>query len=357
MTKPNCNVELVTLAPGVRAVRMTNPSMQVDVLPDKGADIYAIAHRASGVDVMWKSPLGLRAPGQGTFSSDSQVAWLESYEGGWQEILPHAGAPQTYKGVELSFHGESTLLPWSFEIVKSAGDEIIVDFSVQLFRSPFAIKRRMMMAALSGCVRLIESVTNLAGEPMDFMWGHHPAYGAPFLSEHLHAITNARTVWTDPGYDNPHCRVVPGETTQWPFAKGKDGSKVDLRNFSSQSEPNYFMGYLRDFDGSPWYALANSELKLGVGVAWTPNAFRYLWFWQEMRASTGFPFYGRTYTMALEPHSSYPHGLVNVMNTTRTHHTLGAGESLSAELVFALFEYDPAKTIERVELDGAIVMR
>jgi hypothetical protein len=355
MPEPSCTVEQITLDRNTRAVRMRNPYMQVDVLPDKGADIYAITHVNTGIDVMWKSPLGLRPLDHGHFSRDTQAAWLECYEGGWQEILPHAGEAETYNGVELTFHGESTLLPWSFNVVKDAGDEIIVDFDVSLFRSPFKLTRRMVMNATTRHVRLIERVTNLAGEPMDFMWGHHPAYGAPFLSEHLRVSTNARTVWTDSAFDSAFATTVAGETTEWPYARGKDGSRVDLRTFPPASERHFFMGYLLNFDGDPWYALTNAQLKLGVGVAWTPNAFRHLWFWQEMRASTGFPFYGRTYTMALEPHSSYPHGLVSVMNSTQTHHTLAAGASLDAELTFAMFDY-AGGDVKRVGLDGAVGM-
>jgi hypothetical protein len=191
---------------------------------------------------------------------------------------------------------------------------------------------------------------------MDFAWGHHPAYGAPFLSEHLRVQTNARKVWTDPAYESEHCRVVPGARSDWPFAMGKNGKPVDLRGFVSQAERNFFMGYLSDFDGPPWYALLNSEHKLGIGVTWSADVFKYLWFWQEMRASTGFPFYGRTYTIALEPHTSYPHGLVNIMNTTRTHRTLGPGESLDAELTFAMFDCVGDETVERVQLDGAVAL-
>jgi galactose mutarotase-like enzyme len=356
MAQPNCIVENLMLESGVRAVRLSNPFIHVDVLPDKGADIYSIAHHKTGVEVLWKSPLGLRALDAGWSSPDSQTAWLEHYEGGWQEILPHTGASETYKGVELSFHGESSLLPWRCEIVKDAGDEIEAVFSVRLFRSPFAIQRRMRMDVASSCVRLIERVTNEAGEPMDFVWGHHPAYGAPFLSEHLRLQTNAGTVFTDPGYDSAHCKAVPGELTEWPYAKGKDGGQVDLRGFASQAERNFFMGYLRDFDGPPWYALLNSRLKLGVGVAWSADVFKHLWFWQEQRASTGFPFYGRAYTIALEPHTSYPHGLVNIMNTTKTHRTLGPGESLDAELTFATFDCEGGETVERMQLDGEVIL-
>ena len=356
MSEANCSVQLVTLAGGrgMRAVRLVSPSMCVDVLPDKGADIYRIVHRATGVDVLWKSALGLRPLSEGWSSGESETAWLEHYEGGWQEILPHTGAPEKYKGVALSFHGESTLLPWSFEVVKDAGDEVSVDFSVTLFRSPFRLTRRMTINAASSGFRLLERVTNMAGEPMDFVWGHHPAYGAPFLSEHARIHTNARTVFTDPSYDDPHCRTSPGVTTEWPYAKGKDGHQVDLRAVASERERNCLMAYLRDFDGAPWYAVTNARSKLGIGLAWTPNAFRHLWLWQEMRASTGFPFYGRSYTMALEPHSSYPHGLVNIMHTTKTHHSLEAGAVLEGELMFTMFE-DASGDVKRVELDGRVV--
>ena len=357
MNSSNCTVETITLPDGIRVVRMRSPFMSVDVLPDKGADIYAIVHRGTGVDVMWKSPLGLRGLQQGWASPNSEVAWLEHYEGGWQELLPHTGAPETYKGVELSFHGESSMLPWRFEMVKEAGREIEVVFSVQLFRSPFAIQRRMLMDTLTSCLRLVEQVTNLAGEAMDFVWGHHPAYGAPFLSEHLRLHTNARSVYTDPNYDNEFCRAVPGTRTPWPFAQGKDGQPLDLREFASQSERRFFMGYLSDFDGAPWYALLNRQLKLGIGVTWSADVFKHLWFWQEMHASAGFPFYRRTYTMALEPHTSYPHGLVNVMNTTRTHRTLMPGESLDAELTFAMFVCEGNESVTSVHLNGDVVLQ
>ncbi len=92
--------------------------------------------------------------------------------------------------------------------------------------------------------------------------------------------TNARAVCTDPAYDSPWCRAVPGATTAWPFAQGKDG----------------------------------------------------------------------------RPHTSYPHGLVNVMNTTRTHRTLEPGESLDAELTFAMFDCAGHETVRRVGLDGSVVI-
>src|SRR5258706_14800819 len=114
MADPLCAVTLSKLKHGIQAVTLSNPFLEITVLPEKGADIYSLVHRAAGVDLLWKSPQGLRLPGQGRFSPDSSTAWLEMYEGGWQEILPNGGDACQYKSTELKFHGESHTLPGEY---------------------------------------------------------------------------------------------------------------------------------------------------------------------------------------------------------------------------------------------------
>jgi hypothetical protein len=122
-----------------------------------------------------------------------------------------------------------------------------------------------------------------------------------------------------------------------------------------QTDKRDTLAYLLDFDGTPWYALTNDHLKLGVGCAWSANAFRCLWLWQEIYASAGFPFYSRTYTMAVEPWSSWPgRGLLHLLETTRTHHTLEPGATLTGELAISLFKLDNSRQITRVEADGTV---
>src|SRR5260221_14052005 len=108
MTESRCSIGRITLADGINAITLTTPQLVVTVLSNKGADIYSLVHRPTGIDVLWKSPIGLRAPGQGHLSTDSSTAWHEMYEGGWQEILPNGGDACQYRGVELNYHGEST---------------------------------------------------------------------------------------------------------------------------------------------------------------------------------------------------------------------------------------------------------
>ena len=74
-------------------------------------------------------------------------------------------------------------------------------------------------------------------------------------------------------------------------------------------------------------------------MVWPLATFPHAWFWQEMHASPGFPWYKGVYVMAIEPGTSYPgQGLVNVMEKTGTHRTLQPGESAEAELRAVFYE-------------------
>jgi hypothetical protein len=66
------------------------------------------------------------------------------------------------------------------------------------------------------------------------------------------------------------------------------------------------MAYLTDFDGPAWYALTNVERRVGFAMRWDGALFRYLWLWQELGSGTGYPWWGRSYAVALEPWTSYP---------------------------------------------------
>ena len=354
MATQSCRIDRTTPHPGVPMLTLSNGLISVTVLPEKGADIYALTYEPLAVDILWKSPLGLRGPHEGRFAADSVTAWMEQYEGGWQECFPNGGDPCTYQGLELSFHGEASLLPWQLSVSEESPEAVDVAFSVRLYRSPFSLTRQMRLEAGSPTLHLREMITNHAGEPMEFMWGHHPAYGPPFISEATRLQTNARSFRADTE-DLPHNPLEPGSTHDWPWASARDGRPCDLS--AVPREPRALLGYLSDFDGPPWYALLNPQLGLGVGWAWSAETFPYLWLWQELSASGGYPFYKRTYTMAVEPWSSYPaHGLANVIRTTGTQLHLAAGATCSAQLAVSLFPIALGQSVDGVDAHGRVLM-
>jgi hypothetical protein len=89
-------------------------------------------------------------------------------------------------------------------------------------------------------------------------------------------------------------------------------------------------------------------------MAWTPNVFKYLWLWQEMHASGGFPFYKRAYTMAVEPWSSIPGSGLGEAIKAKTQLQLQPKETLSTALTVVLLAVTDKTVITSVGLDGSV---
>src|SRR5690606_4282715 len=99
------------------------------LLPDKGADIYEWRYKPKDIDVLAKTPWGLRSIDRGVpLPASSHTVWHEYYGGGWQIIFPAGGGPSNYKGVEIGFHGESAILPWEHRVVANSPDKIELYF-------------------------------------------------------------------------------------------------------------------------------------------------------------------------------------------------------------------------------------
>jgi hypothetical protein len=344
-----------TLTGRLRTVVLENELLAVTVLADKGADIAKLEHRASGVDVLWKSPWGMREPGSGFAPApNSNVAWLEAYEGGWQELFPNGGDACVYQGVELPFHGEASALPWSVEVLADTPGEVSVRFAVRLFRSPFRLTRTMTVRAGSPVLTLEESAVNEGAIPLAAMWSHHPALGGPFLTPSCRLDTDARTVWADPDYDTPNGRLQPGGRWEWPNAQDRAGNAVDLRQVPAG--PTDMLAYLGDF-AEGWYALTNPDLGFGVALVWPASVFPHAWLWQELRGSTGFPWYGISYTMAVEPASTVPgHGVVAAMERTGTHLTFAPGERRDFTLRAVFYDAGAGHGVRHVAPDGRVTL-
>jgi hypothetical protein len=348
------DAQLVTLDRGVRAVRLQNDLIATSVLPDKGADIYELIHRPSGIDVLWKSPWGVRRPGGGfPTASSSAVSWIENYEGGWQLLFPSGGGPCEYKGVELNFHGEASSIAWDIAELGASSNGAIVRLGARLARSPYRLEREMIVTESSASILIREQVQNEGGEPMDYMWGHHPAFGAPFLGEECRIDTNATTIISDDAYDPPHNPMSPGTSYRWPVVS-RDGTQVDLTIVPGATDKQAALAYLTDFDGeTAWYGITNTRRGLGAGLAWKRDDFPCAWFWQEMHASPGFPWYQGVYVMAIEPNTSYPgQGLVAVTEKTQTQRTLQPGELVKTELRAVLYESNGR--VSGIDLDGSV---
>jgi Domain of unknown function (DUF4432) len=295
---------LTELVPGLRALTLQNAQIEVTVLPDKGADIYSLVHRASGVDVLFKSPWGVRAPGLWPRATTSMERWIEAYPGGWQLLLPNGGDECTEGGVTWGFHGEAALLPWA--VLDSTGSTATLEAT--LFSAPLHVRREI---ALDGPVlRIREVVTNGSDEGLEVMWSHHPAFGAPLLEAGSVLSAGCQTVEADDV--GPGTLLKAGARYSWPLVTTPLGELVDLARIPGPDEPRAVLAYLLDFS-SGFFAITNPRLNVGVGLCWPLDVFDKAWLWQEVRSTNGWPWFGRAYVVAVEPAAAIPgHGMAGV---------------------------------------------
>jgi galactose mutarotase-like enzyme len=315
---------------GARAVVLENEHLSVLVLVEKGADILSIKHKSNGFDPMWVSPWGVRSPHALATAPDSQIAWMESYAGGWQELFPNGGAACIHHGAALPFHGEASVLPWEWEVLPDG-----IRFYVRLVRSPFTLERTMRLSPDAPVLTVEGRATNHGRVSIEYMWSHHPAFGAPFLSGESRIESNALKLIADPYGPGP--LLEAGSEHVWPTLIEHEGRSIDLTRIPGEEENRSLMAYLVDFpEETAWYAIVNDEAGTSIRFEWNRDDFPCAWLWQEMHFHQDAPWYGECYVMAIEPATSYPGGLANVLATTKTHRILEPGQTATNALEIAL---------------------
>ena len=292
---------------GMRTVFLENEKLRVGVLADKGTDVFEFNYKPGDVDFVWLTAGGVRNPASYLSTSPDPLAtFLDYYPGGWQEIFPNGGAPSSYLGARFGQHGEVSNLPWDYEIVEDDEDAVAVRFSVRTQKTPFYLEKELRLH--SGGARLLveETLTNESEVSLRAMWGHHLAFGRPFLEEGCRIrVPDGATVVPHPEPMHPEGRRVKGDKRYaWPLAEGESGEEVDL----SVSPASGTMGEMLYLTGlsDGWYEIENPRKGIGLRVGWDVSLMPYLWFWQEYGASGSYPWYGRHYNIGLEPFSSFP---------------------------------------------------
>lgn len=328
---------------------LENEFLRVGVLPDKGADIFELLYKPTDTEYLLHTPRGIRRPIIQTASGGEM--FLDYYEGGWQEILPNGGPSCTYKGVAFGQHDEIALLPWEYHIEADTSAEVQVVFDVRPFHTPFHLVRRMTLREGEPILNIDERLTNEGHETMDFMWGHHPAYGAPFLSSDCHVDLPPGDLILTTFDDEAGTRLAGGQH-RWPMASGHNGASVDFSRPDPSGTGQEDLGYVVNLPEA-WYAITNQKLQVGLALTWTLDVFPYLWVWRQFNRSEGYPWYGQVYAMALEPWSSYPSaGLMNAIENG-TAAKLAAGESVSATV--RAMAYSGIQQVSHVLPTGQIV--
>jgi len=155
--------------------------------------------------------------------------------------------------------------------------------------------------------KIDEQVFNLADEPMDVMWGHHPAFGPPFLDDSCRIDLPPCVGTTARAEPWPGSELEYGVEFEWPLAPRKGDGARDLSVIPGPESKIADWIRFSGFDRG-WYGITNGRSQVGFGLRWDAKVFRHLWFWHVFGGMPGYPWYGRNYNFALEPWTSYPDG-------------------------------------------------
>lgn len=323
---------------------LSNPSSTVVVDVYRGADIVSVVDTRTGVDVLFRTPWAERARaasrrGPAQWHNSSAEAWLESYGGGWQLLCPNAAGPTIRGGVEQGFHGEAAVVPWLID----TADATSAVLHVELFTAPLQIRRSLV---LDGSVLTVtDTVTNLAPVPVEFDFQHHPAFGPPLLSADCLIETGARTYVVDPRTLGATAEPAePGSVHVWPPTTDYPDRRLD--RLPPQGEHLARLGWLTDFS-TGWAAVRNPRLDLAVGLSWDASVLPNAWLWQELNATTDFPWFGRAYVMALEPSSTTSSGPGRAQ-------TMNLAPEASQQITLRLTLCGGTRPIESIDAAGVV---
>jgi hypothetical protein len=343
--KQGCRVSLDYSYKGMRVAFLENELVRVGVLLDKGADIFEFTYKPSDIDFMWQSPLEMRKPFVAT-SALPEGAFHDYFYGGWQEILPSAGwASEPYLGTYQGLHGEVSLLPFEASIVEDTPECVSIRTRVRTYRSPLTLERTMSLKKDKSALFIHERLVNESDSEFAIMWGHHPSLGTPFVDENCVLKTPVKKVEVLPFHPNGLWK--PGGDYQFPMVPNKlTGKLEDISKIRSKDTKSVDVIIFKELEEG-WYLVNNTKKNVGFGMAWDEKLFKYLWMWQVYGGHNDYPWYGRTYNIALEPFTSYPPSGIATAIQNGSALILQPNQVIETDLVAAAFEGNNATKLNR----------
>jgi galactose mutarotase-like enzyme len=315
---------------------MENSLIRIILLMDKGGDIIEFTYKPGDIDFMWKNENGLNVTANQIASAPQATgAYFDYYPGGWQEILP-GGGPMNYHGAEVGLHGEISLRPWRFTVEIDHPEQICVLLAAKTQRFPFAVKKRIEIKEGCASVFFKEELFNEGRQPMEYMWGQHPCFGAPFLEPGCVIRIPAKKIMTSPGFHVCNMIFEPGFTADWPYA-GEGGEKIaNVQEKDSQITGLYHFSELSE--GS--FSIYNNNKKIGFCLEWDPSVYPYVTSWQDYNGCMDYPWYGRGYNVTLEIWNT-PTDNFETAKKIAPIPRLEAGESISTSFAAAVLGDNP----------------
>lgn len=177
----------------------------------------------------------------------------------------------------MPYHGESTHVPWK---VQSSTNAPLYQETVIQAHLPMAglmVDRRVRMSASHAVFSVREEVRNINALGRMLNMVQHPTVGPPFLDESTRVDCNGRRGFAQ-GNPLPH----PEEPSfYWPAALNADGNRVNLRELTSDPNPNVVSYAIEESHG--WVTATSPTHGLVFGYLWKTSDYPWVSLWRDVR--------------------------------------------------------------------------
>ena len=303
---------------------LESEELTVEVCTTLGAEIREIRFRELSENLLLSTPWRESTSDSCSCLETSESHFISHYSGGWQLMLPNMGYPTSNSSDLLGYHGEAWSLAW--ETMERTDSSI--KLRTLLTTRPIQVIREMKV--FEDQLLVTDTVTNTSSEPIEFIWGHHPAFSKALFDNTSEALIAAKEI-------NVEVNSL-SETTkhQLPDFIRQDETGIHIQGLTSL--PFSFLAYISGFI-SPYAKISNKTNDLTMELRWSPDLFPHLWLWIENQNISHEPWNSQVHTLALEPTSTVPNlGFEHAKENGSNFVTLEANQSKVGQVSLRVFK-------------------
>jgi hypothetical protein len=299
---------------GLRTIVLENRALRLAVLPEAGAKLYSLLHKATGKEILWHNPDVPPRPGAPGSCYD------DVWSGGWDELFPN-DEPAALDGCVFPDHGELWTAAWGCE-TESRGGAAVIHLTTECAASGCRVEKWIELREGEERIRFRHRFRNLTGRALPFLWKLHPAMAMAPGDRILVPAARFRLEPLSPGTLAGAALESAEPVVELP------GRTVDLRVAPPPEAREQHFYYGLDLRAG-WCAAYDPVRRLAAGLAFPKDVFKTCWVFASYGGWRDY------YVTVLEPATGYPFRLEESVASGQCA-MLAPHAELEADVVFAL---------------------
>lgn len=192
--------------------------------------------------------------------------------------LDRWGPPSQAEGKNgMPYHGEASHVAWKVNSSNSTPAYHEAVLHAHLPMAGLSVNRRVRLSTTQSVFAVREEIKNVNALGRLLNMVQHPTVGPPFLDESTRVDCNGRRGFAQ-GNPLPH----PEEPSfYWPTALTSEGTQVNLRELTSDPNPNVVSYTIDDSHG--WVTATSPTHGLVFGYLWKSSEYPWVSLWRDVR--------------------------------------------------------------------------